>query len=459
MPTYPTYSELVASQRTFFQSGSTRSYAFRKQQLEKLYRLVADNEQLILKAVHEDLNKSELEGFFADVGYIKYEITHALKHLKRWMKPQRVRTPLTHFGSSSSIYREPYGVNLIIAPWNYPFLLTITPLIGAIAGGNTAIVKPSELAVHSSDLLHKLLSNAFPSEYIACVEGGAEETTALLQERFDHIFYTGSSSIGKIIMTAASQYLTPVTLELGGKNPAIVDESANIPLAARRIAWGKLLNAGQTCIAPDYIYVHRSVEQRFRESLRDEMIQLYSSQPLDNPDYTCIINDRHLSRLQRLLAEPTVYYGGEVDRQKRMLAPTILTNVTWDHAVMQEEIFGPITPILTYDSLDEAIAQIKKQEKPLALYLFTENKQVKQQVIREIPFGTGGINDTLFQFLNPNLPFGGVGSSGSGSYHGVYSFQCFTHPKSVLSQTTKFDLPLRYGRSKTALQIIRQLFK
>ncbi|AZN41279.1 aldehyde dehydrogenase [Paenibacillus albus] len=455
----PSYSELVASQRMFFQSGATRSYEFRMQQLDKLYVLVADNELLILKALHEDLNKSELEGFFADVGYIKYEISHARKHLRSWMKPQRVKTPLTHFGSSSKIFRDPYGVNLIIAPWNYPFLLTLTPLIGAIAGGNTAIIKPSELAAHSSELLHKLLANAFPPEYIACVEGAADETTALLQERFDHIFYTGSSSIGKIIMSAASQHLTPVTLELGGKNPAIVDESANIPLAARRIAWGKLLNAGQTCIAPDYIYVHRSIEQRFRESLRDEMIQLHSSQPLNNPDYTSIINDRHLNRLQGLLDGPTVYYGGQIDRQKRMLAPTILTDVSWEHAVMQDEIFGPITPILPYDSLGDVISQIKKQEKPLALYLFTENKQVKQQVIREVPFGTGGINDTLFQFMNPHLPFGGVGSSGSGSYHGVHSFQCFTHPKSVLSQTTKFDLPLRYGKSKSALQIIRRLFK
>lgn len=453
------FTELVASQRAYFQTGATRSYDFRKQQLEKLYRLIADNESAILKAVHQDLNKSELEGFFADVGYIKFEISHTLKHLRKWMKPQRVSSPLTHFGSSSRIYRDPFGVNLIIAPWNYPFLLTITPLIGAIAGGNTAIVKPSELAVHSSALIGKLLTEAFPTEYIACIEGGVEETTALLKERFDHIFYTGSGSIGKIIMSAASQYLTPVTLELGGKNPTLVDESANLTLAARRIAWGKLLNAGQTCIAPDYIYVHRSIEQAFRERLRDEIVRLYSANPIENPEFTCIINERHLDRLSRLLEGPTVYHGGEVDRQKRILAPTILIDVSWEHAVMKDEIFGPVVPILTYDTLDEVFAVIKQQEKPLALYVFTENAHVKKRVINELPFGTGSINDTLYQFMNPNLPFGGVGGSGSGAYHGVHSYQCFTHQKSVLTQTTKFDLPLRYGKIKGALQMIRQLFK
>ncbi|PEJ57633.1 MULTISPECIES: aldehyde dehydrogenase [unclassified Bacillus (in: firmicutes)] len=453
------YASLVSSQNAFFQTGKTRSYEFRIQQLVKLYKVISENEKLILEAVKKDLNKSEFEGFFGDVALILHEITYVKKQLRKWMKPSKVQTPITHFGSSCKVYREPYGVNLIISPWNYPFQLTFIPLIGAIAGGNTAIIKPSELTPNSSALIARLIKETFSSEFIACIEGGVEESTALLNERFDHIFFTGSVQVGSIVMQSASKHLTPVTLELGGKSPTIVDSSANIKLAARRIAWGKFFNAGQTCIAPDYIYVHKSIEEKFLSTLKEEIERLFTENPLTYSDYTHVVNDRHFSRLKKLLAGPTVFYGGETDEITLAFEPTILTNVTLDHPVMKEEIFGPILPVLTFRSIDEVINDINSNPKPLALYLFTEKSSVKERIINNIPFGGGCINDTLYHITTPHLPFGGVGHSGHGSYHGIHSFKCFTHEKSVLNQTTKFDLNVRYHTTKGALNIIRKLFK
>lgn len=453
------FSSLIASQRAFFRTGATRPYAFRKAQLEKLYKAIQSNEQAILDAVKKDLNKSQFEGTFAEVALVLHEISFMIKHLHSWMKPTSVTNPLTHFGSRSKIYREPYGVNLIIAPWNYPFQLALLPLVGAIAGGNTATVKPSELSVQSSLVLAELIGRTFPEEYIACVQGGVEESTALLNEKFDHIFFTGSVKVGSIVMREASKNLTPVTLELGGKSPTIVDASANLKLAARRIAWGKFLNAGQTCIAPDYVYVHHSIEKPFLQQLKQEIISLYTENPLSNDDYTHIINDKHTLRLQQLLKGTTVYHGGKVDTLTGAIEPTVLTNVSMNDPVMQDEIFGPILPVISYDLLNEVILQINNGPKPLALYLFSEDEAVKKRVIEEIPFGGGCVNDTLYHVASPYLPFGGVGHSGLGSYHGKFSFDAFTHAKGVLTQTTKFDLPVRYHTTNGALGIIRRLFK
>ncbi|PGZ92352.1 aldehyde dehydrogenase family protein [Bacillus sp. AFS029533] len=453
------YTSAISAQREFFQSGVTKSYQFRIRQLDKLYKVISENENLILEAVKKDLNKSVFEGFFGDVALISHEISFVKKNLAKWMKPKAVRTPITHLGSSCKIYHEPFGVNLIISPWNYPFQLTFIPLIGAIAGGNTAVVKPSELSPNSSALIARLIKETFSNEYVICIEGGIEVSNALLNEQFDHIFFTGSVPVGKIVMEAASKNLTPVTLELGGKSPTIVDSSAKIKLAARRIAWGKFFNAGQTCVAPDYLYVHKSIEIEFLNALKDEIIKLYTNNALNFSDYAHIINVRHFSRLKSLLNGPTVFFGGRTNENTLAFEPTILTNVLKDHPVMKEEIFGPILPVLTFDSIDEVIAEVNKNPKPLALYLFTENKSVKEKVIENIPFGGGSINDTLFHLATPHLPFGGVGSSGHGSYHGVHSFKCFTHEKSVLSQTTKFDLSVRYHTTRGALKIIRMLFK
>ncbi|MFF3024423.1 aldehyde dehydrogenase [Gottfriedia sp. NPDC057948] len=455
----PEYSSLLAEQREFFQTGATRTYIFRKTQLEKLYKAISDNERLILEAVNKDLHKSEFEGFFADVALILHEISYVKKHLHKWMKPTNIKTPLTHFGSRCKIYREPYGVNLVVSPWNYPFQLTFIPLIGAIAGGNTAIVKPSELTPNSSALITKIITDTFPIEYISCVEGGVEVSTALLKEKFDHIFFTGSVEVGSVVMRAASEHLTPVTLELGGKSPTIVDKSANLKLAARRIAWGKFFNSGQTCIAPDYIYVSSHIQKEFLSLLKEEIKRLYSEDPLSYKEYTHIVNDRHFKRLQNLMDGPSIYYGGKVDETTLVIEPTILTNVSWKHPVMNEEIFGPILPIIPFNSLDEVVMEINNRPKPLALYLFTENDSIKKRIVEEISFGGGSINDTLFHLTTPHLPFGGVGSSGHGSYHGIHSYKCFTHEKSVLSQTTKFDLSVRYHTTKGAQSIIRKLFK
>ncbi len=453
------YTSIVSAQRAFFQSGETHSYEFRKAQLETLYAAVVENEKLLIEALYKDLHKSEFEAFSTEIGIILHEISHTLKHLQKWMKPKKVATSTTHVGSKSKIYREPYGVNLIIAPWNYPIQLALLPLIGAIAGGNTAVVKPSEFAVHSSQAICKILTEKFPTEYIACIEGGVEDAQALLAERFDHIFFTGSTNVGRIVMREASEFLTPVTLELGGKSPAIVTASSNLKLAAKRIAWGKFLNAGQTCIAPDYVYVHHAIEEKFVRLLQQEIVSLYSSNPLKSDDYTHIINEKHFDRLLHMLEDADAFYGGEYDRETLAVEPTILVNVSWSDPVMKEEIFGPILPILPYETLDEVVEQINSQPKPLALYLFTEEEALKKRIVSQIPFGGGCINDVLFHITTPNLPFGGVGSSGHGSYHGVHSFKCFTHEKAVLSQTTKFDLNVRYHTSMGSLNIIRKLLK
>ncbi|MGX1901802.1 aldehyde dehydrogenase [Thermolongibacillus altinsuensis] len=450
---------LFEKQKRYFQTGETRPIDFRLQQLKNLKAAIKKYEREIIDTLKVELHKSEFEAYSAEIGVVYEEIRFMIKRLPDWIKPQRVPTPLTHIGSKSYIYPEPYGVNLIIAPWNYPFQLAISPLVGAIAAGNCAIIKPSEYTPNMSALLKKMISETFPEEYIAVVEGGVEVSQQLLDLRFDHIFFTGSVPVGKIVMAAAAKHLTPVTLELGGKSPAIVDASAHLDLAAKRIVWGKFLNAGQTCIAPDYVLVDANVKSLLIEKMKQYIVEFYGERPEQSPYYGRIVSERHTERLVRFLNEGTIVHGGRYDIEQRWIEPTLLDEITWEDDVMREEIFGPILPILTFETIDEAIAMVNAYEKPLALYLFSEDRQVQQQVIEQISFGGGCINDTIMHIATPYLPFGGVGQSGMGAYHGKASFDAFSHYKSVLKQTTKFDLSIRYPNNPNALKWIRKLFK
>ncbi|MEW8985902.1 MAG: aldehyde dehydrogenase, partial [Bacillus sp. (in: firmicutes)] len=375
-----------------------------------------------------------------------------------WVNPEKVKTPVSNIGSTSYIYSEPYGVVLIIAPWNYPFQLAIAPLIGAIAAGNCAILKPSELTPKTSELLRKMITDLFPEEYIAVVEGGVEASQSLLAEDVDYIFFTGSVPIGKVIMEAAAKNLTPVTLELGGKSPCIVHHDANVKLAAKRIAWGKFINAGQTCVAPDYLYVHESIRDEFLQDFQLATHELYGA-ALENPEYTRIVSKRHFDRLLTFLNNGDMFMGGGSNEETLTIEPTVLTEITWNDPIMQEEIFGPILPVLPYRELSEVIDGIHKHPNPLALYLFSENESIQQEVLHQLSFGGGCINDTVYHLASPYLPFGGVGSSGIGAYHGKGSFDTFSHRKSVLKQTTKFDLPFRYPNVKDGLKKLKWFLK
>jgi aldehyde dehydrogenase (NAD+) len=450
---------LRQQQELFFRSGKTKDIDFRLEALRKLRNSIKENETQIMEALKADLNKSDFESYTTEIGIVLEEIRFVMKNLRSWAKPQKVKTPVTHIGSSSHLYPEPYGIALIIAPWNYPFQLAIAPLIGAIAAGNCAVIKPSELTPKTSDILEKLISEQFPSEFISVVQGGVETSQALLAEKFDYIFFTGSVQVGKIVMEAAAKHLTPVTLELGGKSPCIVHEDANLKLAAKRIAWGKFLNAGQTCVAPDYLYVQKKIKTEFLAYLEAAMNELYGETPLNNPKFTRIVSERHFQRLERYLKNADVLTGGQINKKELKIAPTVLTNITWDDPVMQEEIFGPVLPVLEYDQLTEVVEGIENHPNPLALYLFTENVQVQNQILGHISFGGGCINDTVYHLSSPYLPFGGVGSSGTGAYHGKGSFDTFSHYKSILKQTTKFDIPFRYPNIKNGLKKIKYFLK
>ncbi|KGX85812.1 aldehyde dehydrogenase [Pontibacillus marinus] len=451
--------QLVNTQRAYYHKDLTRPFDFRKEQLLKLKKMIQQNETDIIQALKADLNKSEFESYTSEIGFLYAEINLILKELKTWMKPTKVKTPTSHLGSKSYIYKEPYGVSLIIAPWNYPFHLALAPVIGAIAGGNTIILKPSELTPSISNLLNRLISKTFDQEYFAVVEGAVEESQELIEQQVDLIFFTGSVPVGKIVMEKASQNLTPILLELGGKSPVIVDEKANLDLAAKRIVWGKYTNAGQTCIAPDYLYVHRNVKPELLSKMKQYIKEMYSETPLLNEEYTHIVNHRHFKRLTPYLSEGEIVIGGGIDEENKIIEPTILDHITWEDSVMQEEIFGPILPVLTYDDIDEVISQVRSNEKPLAFYYFSEDQQNQEYVLNHIPFGGGCINDTLFHVANPYLPFGGVGHSGIGKYHGKASFDAFTNAKSIVKQTTKFDFSFRYPNTKNGLTIIKRLLK
>ncbi|MFD3447459.1 aldehyde dehydrogenase [Microbacteriaceae bacterium 4G12] len=450
---------LIDKQREYFHSGHTKSLEIRLLHLQALYEGIQRYEPQIFESLKKDLNKSDVESYTTEIGYILKEISFIKKHLASWMKPQKVKTPLTHFGSKGKIVPEPYGVTLIMAPWNYPFQLAIAPLVGAIAAGNTAIIKPSELTPHVSQVIHHIIEEVFEDHHVAVVEGGVDVSTQLLEQTFDYIFFTGSIGVGKIVMEAAAKRLIPVTLELGGKSPCIVHKDANLKIAARRIVWGKFLNAGQTCVAPDYVYVHKQIKDELIAYIKEEIERQYSKKPLENENYVRIVSERHFARLVSFLQDGEVVIGGGTEERKLLIEPTLLEGIQWDDAVMQDEIFGPILPMLEYDDIEDVIGTIQKHPKPLALYLFTESKQVQEAITQRVSYGGGCMNDTVYHLATTYLPFGGVGTSGIGSYHGEYSFRAFSHYKSVLYQSTKWDLKLRYDTSKKALKFVRKLLK
>ncbi|CAM4077292.1 MULTISPECIES: aldehyde dehydrogenase [Bacillus] len=452
-------SSIVNKQKEYFYKGHTRSVEIRKSNLQKLYDGIQRFEDEIFQALKVDLNKSIHESFTTEIGYVLKEISFQMQHISSWSKPRRVRTALTHFGSKGKIVPEPYGVTLIIAPWNYPFQLAIAPLVGALAAGNTVILKPSELTPNVSKVLVKMLEELFTEELVAVVEGGVEESTALLKEPFDYIFFTGSVGVGKVVMEAAAKNLTPLTLELGGKSPCIVHKDAKLDVTARRIVWGKFLNAGQTCVAPDYMYVHSSVKEQLIKALRHEIAEQYGKDALQNDSYVRIVSERHFERLCTFLQDGNPVIGGNYKKETLHIEPTVLTNVTWQDSVMEDEIFGPILPILEYDKIEDVIETIQQHPKPLALYVFSEDKGVQEKVTRNISYGGGCINDVVYHLATPYLPFGGVGSSGLGGYHGKESFRTFSHYKSILSQSTAFDMKIRYSSTKSALKFIRKLLK
>ncbi|MBB2478883.1 aldehyde dehydrogenase [Bacillus sp. APMAM] len=453
------YTTLIEKQKAYFKTNETNDIPFRLNALQKLKSAIQTNEIELMNALKSDLNKSEFDSYSTEIGVVLEEIRFTLKHLKVWSKPKSVKTPLTHIGSKSFIYPEPYGVALIISPWNYPFQLAIAPLIGAIAAGNCAIIKPSELTPKTSEIIASIIQDIFPEEYISVVLGGVEASTALLQVKTDYIFFTGSVPVGKMIMEAAAKNLTPVTLELGGKSPCIVHKDAKVKLAAKRIAWGKFMNAGQTCIAPDYLYLHHQIKDKFLFHLREAIEDLYGEQPLQNQNFTHIVSEKHFNRLASFLKNGEIIIGGKTDGQLNKMEPTVITNISWEDLIMQDEIFGPILPVLEYNNLSEVIGEIQKHPKPLSLYLFTESHTVQREILQSVSFGGGCINDTVYHFASPYLPFGGVGNSGIGAYHGKGSFDTFSHQKSVLKQTTLFDIPYRYPNMKNGLKKIKRFLK
>lgn len=441
--------------REAFDRGETRPLEWRRNQLQQLKTMMSEQGDELVRALQADFGKPELEAWTSDIAIVSQECDHALKHLARWTRPEKVRTPLQQSPGRSRIVRDPLGVVLIISPWNYPVQLLLSPLVGAIAAGNCAVLKPSELTPHTSAVLAHWLPRTLDPRCFQTVEGGVAETTALLEQRFDHIFYTGNGNVGRVVMEAAAKHLTPVTLELGGKSPCIVDRSANLDVAARRIAWGKFLNAGQTCVAPDYILVHPDREEELIEKIGAAVNDFYGDDPKQSADYARIVNSRHHRRLAGLLKESgDIVFGGELDEETCYLAPTLVRNVQADSPLMGEEIFGPILPVLTSPSIEDSIAFVSQRAKPLALYVFTENADVEAKVIAETTSGGVCVNAILWHITSPNLPFGGVGPSGTGAYHGRASFETFSHRKSVMTKPTRFDLKLLYppySRLKTKL--------
>jgi aldehyde dehydrogenase (NAD+) len=458
-PVQATISNLLSQQRTFFRTGRTQPFDFRMQQLQALRQAVVTHQEAVLAALHQDLRKPEFEAYATEIGVVR-EIDHTIKHLKAWMKPKTVAFPIDQFPAKAKIHPEPLGVALIIGPWNYPFQLMLSPLVGAIAAGNCAILKPSELAPATSQVIAELVRATFDPAYIAVVEGDAAVSQALLAEKFDHIFFTGGTAIGKIVMKAAAEHLTPVTLELGGKSPCIVDRDVAVKETARRIAWGKFINTGQTCIAPDYLLVDRQIKPALLDALQAQVREFYGEDPAQSPDYGRIINDRHFSRLQGLLessrAQGQIVMGGQVNAADRYMAPTIIDGVTAEDPLMQEEIFGPLLPVLTYDTLEEAIAFVGDRPKPLALYVFSRNKAVQRQVLAQTSSGNACVNDTIMQVGVSQLPFGGVGDSGMGSYHGKAGFETFSHFKSVLYKSFWLDLKWRYAPYAGNLKLLKK---
>ena len=427
----------------------------RKERLKSLAKVITAKEALITKALHADLGKSEFESYISEIGFILDDIKFMRKNLDSWMTPQKVTTPVPMLPGKSFVYPDPHGVVLIIAPWNYPFQLCLSPLIGAIAAGNRVVVKPSEIASQTSLIIQEILEDVFEEEEVVVVQGAAKETEALLKEKFDYIFFTGSTAVGKVVMKAAAEHLTPLTLELGGKSPCIIDESAELSTAVKRIVWGKFLNAGQTCVAPDYILIQESLKAAFIEKFKEVVTEFFGTDIKTSSDYPRIINEKHFDRLVALINPSQVKFGGEHERAQKFIAPTLLDKVKWDDKIMEDEIFGPLLPMITFKKLEDIIPKILERPRPLALYFFGTNTEAEKKVIERISFGGGCINDTVIHLANPYLPFGGTGASGLGSYHGESSFWTFSHKKSVFKQMNKVDIPLRYPPYKTKLNWIK----
>lgn len=453
-----TIGEIVSRQREYFYTDVTKSVSFREAALKKLQSAISRDEGKILDALKKDLNKSPFEGYMTEVGMVLDELRFVIKNIRGWAKNKAAHTPLAQFHAKSFAVPEPYGIALIISPWNYPFQLCIEPLVGAIAAGNCIVIKPSAYATNTSRAVAELISSCFEPEYIAVIEGGREQNTELLKQRFDYIFFTGSVEVGKLVMESASRNLTPVSLELGGKSPCIVDQTADLKCAARRLAFGKYLNAGQTCVAPDYLLIHRSIKDEFVGHLKTAVKEFFP-----NGDYAnmpVIINDKHFNRLLGLIKDEKVLLGGISNSKTRFIEPTILDDITFDSPVMQEEIFGPILPVIVFDTIDQAITSVSERPKPLALYLFTSDKATEQRVLKCLSFGGGCINDTIIHLATPHMGFGGVGNSGMGSYHGKFSFDTFTHYKSIVKKHTWIDLPMRYHPyTKSNFKLLRFFLK
>lgn len=436
--------QIINAQRTYFQTGATLSIDKRLLALRKLKACILKHEQTIHTALRQDLGKSSFENYMCETGLVLSELSYMIKHTKHFAKEKNVRTPLAQFHSRSFKKPSPYGVTLIMSPWNYPFMLTIEPLIDAIAAGNTAVLKPSAYSPATSSVIQKIIKECFPPEYVSVVTGGRAENNCLLAEHFDYIFFTGSPIVGREVMRHASDNLTPVTLELGGKSPCIVEKTANLRLTAKRIVFGKFLNCGQTCVAPDYIYCDPSIKDLLIAELKKEIEKQFGSQPLTNPNYGKIINAKHFHRIVSLLDSKKLVHGGSFAETTLQIEPTVLSNVTWNDPVMQEEIFGPVLPILTYDSFDQAIEKINTMPHPLALYIFTSNKEAANKATSLCGFGGGCINDVVIHLATSEMGFGGFGESGMGSYHGKSGFDTFSHYKSIVDKKTWLDLPMRY---------------
>ena len=461
METAQKIKSMINFQRSFFHSGITKNVEFRLDMLDRLKKAISVNEEKIFEALQKDLGKSQFESYVTEVGFVLSSISFMMKHLKEWMEPESVKTPAHLQPAKSFIVREPYGSVLIIGPFNYPFQLIMDPLIGAIATGNCAIVKPSEATVHTAKIVNDILTEIYPQDYVQVVEGGIKETNALIHAPFDYIFFTGSAAVGKIVMKAAAERLIPVTLELGGKSPVIVDQTANINRTAERIVWGKLVNNGQTCVAPDYILVHENVKENLQQEIIKCITAFYGEESAESNDYGRIINLKHFDRLADLIDKEKKYivYGGKLNRDDLYISPTVLDGVSWDSPAMEEEIFGPVLPLLTYNNLGEAIERIRQKPKPLAAYLFSENEQAQEYFLENLSFGGGCINDTISHVGNIHLPFGGVGASGMNAYHGKASFDLFTHSKSILKKSTKVPIRLGYPPYGNKLAIVKPLLR
>lgn len=451
-------SRLLEKQRRYFYTGATLDLHARLGALEKLKNAIKSRESLIHAALKEDLGKSSFESYMCETGLVLSEISYMQKHLRSLAKERTVWTPLAQFASRSYKKPSPYGVVLIMSPWNYPFLLTIDPLVDAIAAGNTAVLKPSAYSPATSQVICEIIRECFGESYVSVVTGGRAENTCLLGEHFDYIFFTGSQSVGREVMKCASRHLTPVTLELGGKSPCIVDQTADLKLAAKRIVFGKYLNCGQTCVAPDYILCDSRVKDELADQIRRQIVKQFGRQPLDNPDYGKIINEKHFRRILGLIQPEKVIWGGTYREASRQIAPTVMDGVTFDDAVMQEEIFGPLLPILTYDSLDHAIEKINAMPHPLALYLFTRDRTAAKKTLARCGFGGGCVNDTIIHLATSEMGFGGFGESGMGAYHGKAGFETFSHYKSIVDKKLWIDLPMRYQPYRKAHEKLVRLF-